>query len=98
MNKYTLACLVAKELKKPVKDVLPIINALIKQLVRSILDGHKVTISSLGSFRLRECRERKGYDPYRREHILVPAGMSIRFTVSPMLQERINAHYQQNRL
>ncbi|WP_195272068.1 HU family DNA-binding protein [Alistipes putredinis] len=98
MNKYILARQVSQELKKPMKEVLPIVNALFDQIVRSILDGQKVTISSLGSFRLRDCRERNGYDPYRREHILVPAGRSIRFTVSPALQERINMHYRQNRL
>ena len=87
---------ISKELHKPEKDILPIVNAVFDQIIRSVLDGHKVTISSLGSFRLRECRERKGYDPYRRRHILVPAGRTIRFTVSPALQKRISMRCRQN--
>ncbi|MGN0044298.1 HU family DNA-binding protein [Alistipes indistinctus] len=97
MNKYILARQVSQKLERPMRDVVPIINALFDCMTASILAGQKVTISSLGSFYLRDHRERKAYDPYRREHILVPAGTSIRFTVSPTLQERINARYQQNR-
>ena len=97
MNKYLLICQVSKKLKRPMRDIAPVVNALFECMVVSILDGQKVTISSLGSFRLRNHCERMAYDPYRREHILVPAGTSIRFTVSPTLQERINARYQQNR-
>lgn len=96
MNKYVLTCQVSRKLNLPVREVAPIINALFECMASSLLDGQKVTIASFGSFRLRDSRERKAYDPYRREHILVPAGKSVRFTTSPALQERINIRCKQS--
>lgn len=86
MNKYVLTCQVSRKLNLPVREVALVINALFECMASSLLDGQKVTIASFGSFRLRDSRERKAYDPYRREHILVPAGKSVRFTTSPALQ------------
>lgn len=95
MNKYLLARQVSQKLECPIREVMPIVNALFECIVASLLDGQKVTVSSLGSFRLRDRRARKAYDPYRREHILVPAGKSVRFTTSPAFQERIDARYRE---
>ncbi|BBL00376.1 hypothetical protein A3BBH6_06120 [Alistipes onderdonkii subsp. vulgaris] len=94
MNKYVLTRQVSKMLERPMREVAPIVNALFDCITASILDGQKVTISSLGSFCLRDHCERMAYDPYRREHILIPAGKSVRFKTSPALQERIDMRYK----
>lgn len=95
MNKQLLVRQVSQKLERPMRDVAPVVNALFECIVSSLLDGQKVTVSSLGSFRLRDHCERKAYDPYRREHIIVPAGKSVRFTASPSLQERIAQRHKQ---
>ena len=82
MNKYALIRQVSKMLERPMREVVPIVNALFDCIVASILDGQKVTISSLGSFRLLDFRERKAY---RHKSIVVPTGKLVRFTFSPAL-------------
>lgn len=95
MNKYILARQVSQKLGRPMGEIVPIINALFECMAASLLDGQRITITSFGSFRLRDYCERKAYDPYRREHIIVPAGKSVRFTASPSLQERIAQRHKQ---
>ena len=43
MNKYALIRQVSKMLERPMREVVPIVNALFDCIVASILDGQKVT-------------------------------------------------------
>lgn len=90
MNKYTLACQVAKESGKPIKEVIVIISALFDTMAGSILDGEKIT---LGSFCLKVRKQRKGHDPHRNVPIIIPESMSLKFEVSPSLQHKIKERY-----
>lgn len=93
MNKYTLACQVAKESGKPIKEVIVIISALFDTMAGSILDGEKIT---LGSFCLKVRKQRKGHDPHRNVPIIIPESMSLKFEVSPphpTLQHKIKERY-----
>lgn len=90
MNKYTLACQVAKESGKPIKEVIVIISALFDTMAGSILDGEKIT---LGSFCLKVRKQRKGHDPHCNVPIIIPESMSLKFEVSPTLQHKIKERY-----
>ena len=93
MNKYTLACQVAKESGKPIKEVIAIISALFDTMAGSILDGEKISITSLGSFCLKVRKQHKGHDPHRNVPIIIPESMSLKFEVSPSLQHKIKERY-----
>ena len=93
MNKYLLAREVSKRLGRSVAEVLPVVSELFEQMAATILEGEKVTVSSLGTFSLKERPQHRRYDPYRKVPIVIPAGKAVRFTVSPSLQRRIRARY-----
>ena len=77
MNKYELACQVAKASGKTLKEVIPIINSLFKVMGETILAGVKINIGDLGSFSLKVRKQRKGYDPYHRVPMIIPESMSL---------------------
>lgn len=93
MNKETLIRRVAAELGLTMREVQPVVNALFEQMAASLLDGDKITISSLGTFSLKERPARTGYDPHRRIRITIPAGKSVRYAASPSLLRRLRARH-----
>lgn len=88
MNKYELACQVAKASGKTLKEVIPIINSLFKVMGETILAGVKINIGDLGSFSLKVRKQRKGYDPYHRVPMIIPESMSLKFEAAPSLQKK----------
>lgn len=93
MNKYELACLVAKDTKRPIAEVIPVVNSLFTVMADTLLEGEKITVAALGTFSLKTRKQRQGYDPYRRVPIIVPESMSLKFEISPSIQERIREKY-----
>lgn len=93
MNKYELACLVAKDSGKPLKDVIPITNSLFKIMGEKIHEGVKINIGALGSFSLRVRKQRRGYDPHRHVPMIIPESMTVKFEAAPCLQKKIAAKY-----
>lgn len=73
----------AKESGKPIKVVIAIISALFDTMAGSILDGEKISITSLGSFCLKVRKQHKGHDPHRNVPIIIPESMSLKFEVPP---------------
>lgn len=96
MNKYELACLVAKDSGKPLKDVIPIANSLFKVMAETILANVRVNIAILGSFSLKVRKQRKGYDPHRNVPMIIPESMSLKFEIAPSLQKKIAIKYLQD--
>lgn len=96
MNKYELACQVAKASGKTLKEVIPIINSLFKVMGETILAGVKINIGDLGSFSLKVRKQRKGYDPYHRVPMIIPESMSLKFEAAPSLQKKIAIKCSQN--
>lgn len=93
MNKYELACLVAKDTKKPLADVIPIVNSMVTIMADTILAQEQITFTQLGSFCLKPRSPRKGYDPYRKVPITIPGGMRLEFRVSPTMRTQIKERY-----
>lgn len=84
----------AKESGKPIKVVIAIISALFDTMAGSILDGEKISITSLGSFCLKVRKQHKGHDPHRNVPIIIPESMSLKFEVPPpTLQHKIKERY-----
>lgn len=94
MNKYELACQVAKDTGKSHKEVIPIVNSLFSILSRTILDGEKISVTELGTFSLKVRKQRQGYDTFRHVGMIIPEGMSLKFTISPSLQKKIREKYK----
>lgn len=93
MNKYELACQVAKASGKTLKEVIPITNALFKVMGETILAGVKINIGDLGSFSLKVRKQRNGYDPHRHIPMIIPESMAVKFEPAPCLQKKIAAKY-----
>ncbi|MDY6881076.1 MAG: HU family DNA-binding protein [Desulfatiglans sp.] len=54
-------------------------------------DGVDVRLSSLGSFKIKERKPRKGKNPRTGEEIDIPASKGIRFVPSKALREKLNS-------
>lgn len=93
MNKYTLACQVAKATGKPLKDVITILNSGFATMAATILDGEKISINELGSFDLKDRPQKSGYDIVRNIPIIIPKSKTLKFVVSPSLKKKIHAKY-----
>ena len=93
MNKRVLVRDVARDLGKSQQEVSLVVNALFTRLATAILDGERITISSLGTFSLKDRSERRGYNPHRRVSMTIPAGKTVRFAASAVLQRRIRKCY-----
>ena len=95
MNKYELACLVAKDTKKTLAEVIPVVNSMVKIMADTILAQEPITFTQLGSFCLKPRSARKGYDPYRKIPITIPGGMRLEFKVSPTMRTLIKEKFSQ---
>lgn len=96
MNKYKIACQVSKMTGKPLKDVIPIVNGVFKVMGATILDDERISVSDLGSFSLKVRKQKNGYDPYRKRHMVIPESKCLKFEVSPSLQRKIKTKYDKN--
>lgn len=95
MNKCEMAHQVAKETGKTLAEVTPVINSLFNIMGKTILSGSKFGVPGLGTFSLRPRKQRQGYDAFRRQVILIPGGMSLKFDISPSFQRKIKDKYDQ---
>lgn len=93
MDKYKLACQVAKDTKKPLREVIPIVDSLFRNMAETILTGERISITELGSFFLKVRNQRRGHDPHHNVPILIPESMVLKFRISPSLMNRIKMKY-----
>lgn len=94
MNKYKIACQVAKDTHIPLKTVIPIVNSVFDTMAAKILDDEKISVSILGSFSLKDTPQKKIYDLARNANLSIPACKKLKFTASPSLQKKIRQKYE----
>ena len=70
--------------------IVPILNAFIRQISQSMIDGDKVYIKDWGVFRPVQHKAKKARNPRTNLEIMVPARKRIRFTMCKKLGQLLN--------
>lgn len=84
--------IVSKELEGvTIKDTGVFVEAAIKAIEDSLINGEKVSIAGFGSFEIVERAERKGRNPKDGSEIMIPASKAIKFKASKNIKELVNA-------
>lgn len=89
VNKDALVDAIAIKLDLAKKDVEAVIDALTEKITEEIRQGHKVTLTGFGTFRISERSERAGINPQTKEKIQIPAMKLPKFTAGKVLKESV---------
>lgn len=71
------------------KEAVEILNFLTQEITSSLKSGYKVKITGLGTFKVRERKERMAINPKTGEKVKVPATRVPRFTPARDLKEAV---------
>lgn len=71
------------------KESLEILNFLTEEITKNLKSGYKVKIAGLGTFKVRERKERMAINPKTGEKVHVPATKVPRFTPAKDLKEAV---------
>jgi nucleoid DNA-binding protein len=93
MNKHELTIIVSKITGKPMSETASVINTLFDAMMKAILEGESISIAPFGSFSLKTHKQKVGYDPYHKVHIIRPEGKYLRFRPSASLHKMIRERY-----
>ena len=63
-------------------------------VMKSLIQGHKVTIHGFGHFRSRVIPEMMGRNPWKNEPMMIPERLSISFLVSKHFKDRVKKEYE----
>lgn len=66
-----------------------IVNAVFDLIGEKLADGETVQIIHFGTFKVKPCPARHGWDPYRRQMCDIPAHNKVHFKPAPALKQRI---------
>lgn len=71
------------------KEAIEILNFLTEEITRNLKSGAQVKIAGLGTFKVRERKERMALNPKTGEKVHVPATRVPRFTPAKDLKEAV---------
>ncbi len=71
------------------KEAVEILNFLTEEITRNLKSGTQVKIAGLGTFKIRERKERMAINPKTGEKVHVPATRVPRFTPAKDLKEAV---------
>ena len=57
------------------------VNAVIGAMAETLKKGEKISLLELGSFAIRERKERNGYNPNSKENMVIPAKKVVKFSI-----------------
>lgn len=89
MNKSQLAAKVALASGISQKQARDLLNVVVDSLIEALNEGERVCIRGLGSFEVREHKEKAGRNPQTGERILLPPRATIGFTISRSLRDSL---------
>ena len=89
MNKADLVNLVSAQTGETKTVVSSIVDATIKTIVDSVVDGKKVSILGFGSFEPRDRSARQGLNPKTGEKIAIPAKRVPTFSAGKLFKDRV---------
>ena len=91
MNKQNIINLIAKQFDDVcIARSEQIINSLIEIILKEVRENNQVKISGLGTFSLKEVKERKGINPQTKEPMQIPAFKTIKFKTSETVKKLLN--------
>ena len=90
MKKNELVEKVAEGASLTKADAERAINALVDAVSGALVEGDKVALKGLGTFKVRERKARTGINPRTRETIEIPASKVPAFKASSTLKDAVN--------
>jgi len=91
MNKVQLIQRVAKEARVKKSQASRSVKALVKTIREALRVGDKVSLSGLGTFKVKPRKARKGRNPKTGETIQIPVGRKVSFKPSFSLKKLVRA-------
>jgi len=90
MNKSDIVLKITKNFSEISSNKIEeILNQLISIITESVKENEKVKISGLGTFILKEMKERPGRNPQTKEKMIVPAYKTVKFKASETLKKAV---------
>ncbi len=89
MQKTEFIRAVAERTHKSQKETKEIIDAALDVITEALSQGKKVTLTSFGTFEVRDRQQREGVNPQTGEKIIIPATKTPGFSASSTLKERV---------
>jgi len=90
MNKADLVSQISIDLNESKATASRIVEAGIEGIARGGERDDRVSISGFGTFRKKERKPRRGVTPSTKEHMTIPASMTVTFNASQALKDRMN--------
>lgn len=91
MNKAELVASIAEKSNLTKKDAEGALNAFMKSVEESLVDGEKVQLVGFGTFEVRQRKAREGRNPRNpKEVIHIPASKAPVFKAGKTLKESVN--------
>jgi len=90
MNKNDLVLALSKHTPTR-REARRIVDFIFSRIIEEIVAGEKVMISGLGTFVPRRYRAKMMYDPRNRSRRVVQQRVKVRFIMSKLLRQRMNA-------
>lgn len=89
MTKMELIEKVAQEAKVKKAQAKRAVESVIKNVIDSLKSGSNITLSGLGTFRVKDRKARTARNPKTGETIQVPAGKRVSFKASVGLKKKV---------
>ena len=94
LTKDILVDKINKQLGHPVKDAKFLLESIIELIKENLEKGDEVKISSFGSWKVRQKRERPGRNPHTKEQMKITARRVVTFHPADKFRELINLSEQ----
>ncbi len=91
MNKEELVKLVSDDIGVIQSETAIIVDSVLKQIYKGIIENEKVTFQDFGSFHKVNRKARKASNPRTGEEVSVPAKVVISFKMSKKLKAELNS-------
>lgn len=82
---------VYRELGLPYTECAELVNSLFDEIIKSLMRGEAVKISSFGSFEVRQKKERMGRNPKTKKEAVIAQRNAVSFYASYNLKKEINS-------
>lgn len=92
MNKADLVSLVSVDLNISKAEATRIVEAVIEGIATGVERDERVSLSGFGTFRKKKRKPRRGVNPSTKEHMTIPASMTVTFAASQALKDRMNEY------
>ena len=88
-----------KEIIRKIADIMPetpaaqigkVIDYLVQNIMTEVKENRKVKIKGLGTFILKERKERQGINPRTKETMTIPAYKTVKFKASSGIKKAVN--------